>query len=94
MECWEDLFTYHRDELRADVLKAAHHGSETGTSSGVLVNVRPKTFIISCGRGNEFGHPREIVLKLVEQLGAKILRTDEQGTIRCVGIACTPARSP
>lgn len=92
MECWEDLFKYHRDELRADVLKAAHHGSENGTNSGVLVNVRPKTFIISCGRGNEFGHPHEIVLRLVEKLGAKILRTDEQGTIRCMGIACMPAK--
>jgi len=92
MECWEDLFKYHRSELRADVLKAAHHGSETGTSSGVLGNVRPKTFVVSCGRGNEFGHPHEIVLKLVEALGARIFRTDEQGTIRCLGTACAGAR--
>lgn len=92
MECWEDLFKYHRSELRADVLKASHHGSETGTSSGVLGNVRPKTFVISCGRGNEFGHPHEIVLKLVEALGARIFRTDGQGTIRCLGTACAGAR--
>lgn len=90
MECWESLFKYHRSELRADVLKLAHHGSENGTSSGVLVNVRPKTAVISCSRGNEYGHPHEIVLRLLNQLRARVLRTDEQGTIRCVGRTCAP----
>ena len=90
LECWDSLFKYHRSELRADVLKAAHHGSETGTSSGVLVNVRPKTVVISCGRGNEYGHPHEIVLRLLEKMRARVLRTDQQGSIRCVGRACAP----
>lgn len=87
--CWEELFRYHRADLRADVLKAAHHGSGNGTNSGVLINVRPKTFVISCGRGNDYGHPHPIVLKLVDKLGAQLLRTDVEGTIRCVGTQCT-----
>ena len=91
LECWEELFKLHRPELRADVLKAAHHGSENGTNSGVLVNVRPKTFVISCGRGNDYGHPDAIVLKLINKLGAQLLRTDLEGSIRCVGIQCAPA---
>lgn len=90
-ECWESLFKYHRSDLHADVLKLAHHGSGNGTSSGVLVNVRPKTAIISCARDNEYGHPHGIVLRLLNQLGAQVLRTDRQGTIRCVGRACAPA---
>jgi len=53
--CWEQVFRAHRSELRADVLKAAHHGSSNGTSSGVLINVRPQEVIISCGRNNEYG---------------------------------------
>lgn len=92
--CWEELFRLHRGELRADVLKAAHHGSSNGTSSGVLVNVRPRTLVISCGLGNRYGHPHPIVLKLVEKLGARLLRTDEQGTIRCVGVDCAAASAP
>ena len=88
--CWEELFQQHRPELRADVLKAAHHGSSNGTSSGVLINVRPRTVIISCGAGNRYGHPHAIVLKLIAKLGAALFRTDEQGAIRCAGGVCGP----
>jgi competence protein ComEC len=91
LECWEELFKLHRAELRADVLKAAHHGAENGTNSGVLINVRPKTFVISCGRSNEYGHPDAIVLKLVDKLGAELFRTDVQGTIECLGTRCNSA---
>jgi competence protein ComEC len=90
--CWEELFKFHRSELRAGVLKAAHHGSGNGTNSGVLVNVRPKTFIISCGRGNDYGHPHPIVLKLIDKLGAQLLRSDVDGTIRCIGTQCAAAK--
>jgi len=86
--CWEEMFKLHRPDLRADVLKAAHHGSWNGTTSGVLGNVHPATIIISCGRDNHYGHPHEVVLKMIQQLGAKLFRTDQQGTIRCVGTEC------
>ncbi len=86
--CWEQLFKLHRPELRADVLKAAHHGSGNGTNSGVLINVRPATVVISCGRDNSYGHPHPRVLMLINKLGAKLLRTDEQGAIRCAGVEC------
>ncbi|HOK48150.1 MAG TPA: MBL fold metallo-hydrolase [Bryobacteraceae bacterium] len=90
LECWDQLFKFHRAELRADVLKAAHHGSGNGTSSGVLINVRPATIVVSCGRGNDYGHPHSIVLRLVDRLGAQLLRTDLQGTIECAGARCAP----
>jgi competence protein ComEC len=86
--CWQDLFNLHRSELRADILKAAHHGSWNGTNSGVLGNVHPSTIIISCGLGNRYGHPHEIVLKMIRKLSAILFRTDEQGTIYCVGTHC------
>jgi len=91
LECWDQLFKLHRPELRADVLKAAHHGSANGTSSGVLINVRPETIVVSCGRGNDYGHPHAIVLRLVDRLGAQLLRTDLQGSIECAGVQCAPA---
>jgi competence protein ComEC len=86
--CWQDLFNLHRSELAADVLKAAHHGSWNGTNSGVLINVHPSTVVITCGRENRYGHPHEIVLRLIEKLGATLFRTDQQGTVRCVGAYC------
>ena len=88
--CWEDLFKLHRSDLRADVLKAAHHGSWNGTNSGVLGNVRPGTVIISCGRQNPYGHPHPIVLTMIQKLHAKMFRTDEQGPIHCKETTCVP----
>jgi competence protein ComEC len=74
------------------VLKAARHGSDTGTTSGVLENVRPKTVVISCGRDNESGDPNPLALQMLDTLGAKIFRTDRQGTIRCLGTACAATK--
>lgn len=86
--CWEELFKLHRSDLRADVLKVAHHGSWNGTNSGVLGNVRPGTVIISCGRQNQYGHPHQIVLTMIQKLRAKMFRTDEQGSIHCKETTC------
>lgn len=86
--CWEQIFRTRRSELRADVLKAAHHGSWNGTNSGVLGSVRPSSVVISCGREKRHGHPSPAVLKLIEKLGARVFRTDRQGSIRCAGIEC------
>jgi beta-lactamase superfamily II metal-dependent hydrolase len=91
-QCWESLFRFHRSDLAADVLKAAYHGAETGTSLNVLASVRPKTLAISCGRGNEFGQPSPAVLDLAGQRHARVFRTDEQGTIHCLGTACQAGR--
>jgi beta-lactamase superfamily II metal-dependent hydrolase len=88
--CWEEMFKLHRSELRADVLKAAHHGSSNGTTSGVLINVRPRTVVISCGAGNRYGHPHSIVTRLVEKLRATLWRTDVHGAIHCAGAVCNP----
>lgn len=90
LECWDELFRLHRTQLRADVLKAAHHGSSNGTNSGVLGNVRPKILIISCGRQNDYHHPHPMVLTLAQKLGAQILRTDQDGSIHCVATQCAP----
>ncbi len=92
LNCWEQMFRHHRPDLRADILKAAHHGSSNGTSSGVLVNVRPRIVIISCGRKNHYGHPDPIVLKLLDRLGAQTFRTDSMGTVRCANLVCTSER--
>jgi len=65
--------------LYADVLKVAHHGSRWSTTPEFVEAVHPTWAVISCGAGNAYGHPHEEVLRALE--GAKILRTDELGTI-------------
>ena len=63
------------------ILKVAHHGSRTSSSAELLEGWRPQIAIISCGRGNSFGHPAPDVLERLRAVGAAIYRTDLQGQI-------------
>ena len=66
---------------RRRILKIAHHGSRTSTSRELLEHWRPQVAIISCGRGNTFGHPAPEVLRRLESIGAAIYRTDLDGQV-------------
>lgn len=68
-------------DLRADVLKVAHHGSRTSTSDTLLDNVNPRLAMISCGRRNLFGHPHPSVLEALDERRIRTWRTDRDGTI-------------
>lgn len=70
--------------LKADVLKAGHHGSSTSTSDAFLAAVDPDYAIISCGRDNSYGHPHQETMDKLKAAGVSVLRTDEQGTIVAV----------
>jgi competence protein ComEC len=66
---------------RHRILKVGHHGSRTSTSRELLEHWRPQIAIISCGRGNTFGHPAPEVLQRLESIGAAIYRTDLDGQV-------------
>ena len=63
------------------ILKVAHHGSRTSTSRELLEAWRPQIALISCGRGNPFGHPAPDVIARLEAIGARIYRTDLDGEV-------------
>ncbi len=67
-----------------DLLVAGHHGSKYSTSSLLLRKTMPKAVIVSVGE-NSYGHPAQETLDRIQSAGAKVLRTDELGTIRCIG---------
>ena len=67
--------------LRSDVYLVGHHGSASSSSAAFLAAVRPSFAVISCGAGNDYGHPKESVLTRLRQAGAEIFRTDRQGDI-------------
>jgi len=67
-------------EISSDVIKIAHHGSESSTGEDFLGKVSPKAAVISVGRNN-FGHPSDAVLDLLEEKGILCLRTDQCGAI-------------
>jgi len=72
-----------------DILKAGHHGSKSSSTTVFLSYVRPETSVISCGRGNQFGHPHAVTLETLANYSESIYRTDLQGRVRYVR---TPAR--
>lgn len=67
--------------LKADVLRIAHHGSNTASTMEFLQAVQPEYAVISVGKDNGYGHPHQEVLDRLEKAGSTILRTDEIGTI-------------
>ena len=70
-------------KLSANVLKVAHHGSDSSTSYLFLREVLPQYAIISCGKNNSYNHPHQQTLDILNQAEIKTFRTDELGTI-CV----------
>lgn len=66
---------------KTDVLKVGHHGSNTSSSVNFLEQLSPEIAVIQVGKDNNYGHPKEEILKRLEKIGAKIYRTDLNGTI-------------
>lgn len=71
-------------DLKADVLKAGHHGSSTSTSDAFLAAVDPDYAVISCGKDNSYGHPHQETMDKLNAADISIFRTDEQGTVVAV----------
>jgi beta-lactamase superfamily II metal-dependent hydrolase len=68
--------------LRADVLKAGHHGSSGATSAEFVTAVQPQIVVFQVGADNRFGHPSLEVLDRVA--GSRIFRTDRDGRVEVV----------
>ncbi len=72
----------YSEYLDADVLKLGHHGSGTSSSERFLKAVTPEYGVISCGAGNDYGHPHKQTLEKLKKLDTTVLRTDTMGSIR------------
>ncbi|MGC8880444.1 MAG: ComEC/Rec2 family competence protein [Anaerolineae bacterium] len=68
-------------DVRAQILKVAHHGSPFGSSPRWVQAVAPEVAIISVGKDNAFGHPGYEVLTRLTQANITVYRTDRHGTI-------------
>jgi competence protein ComEC len=77
----ETLMLEHASTLSAALLKVGHHGSRTSSSRAFLEAVHPRLAILSVGEGNRFGHPAPVTLETLARTGARIYRTDRDGTI-------------
>ena len=68
-------------DVKADVLKAGHHGSKTSSSDPFVRAVAPSYAVITCGEGNSYKHPHDEALERLEDVGATCYRADLCGDI-------------
>jgi beta-lactamase superfamily II metal-dependent hydrolase len=68
-------------DLTATVLKVAHHGGKHSSTAGFLERVKPQAAVISCGVGNDYGHPTSEALERLDAAGARVFRTDQAGEV-------------
>lgn len=72
---------FDKNILESTILKVAHHGSKTSTSSEFLKEIKPKFAVIEVGKNNNFGHPSKEIIERLTKIKTKIYRTDENGEI-------------
>lgn len=65
--------------LAARWIKLGHHGSRGSSSPDFLGRAGAREAWISCGKGNRYGHPHNEVLALVDALGMRLHRSDQDG---------------
>lgn len=70
-----------KEDIKSDVLKVAHHGSEYSSSDEFLDGVNLDYAIISVGKDNSYGHPKQSIIDKLNKRNVKIYRTDLSGTI-------------
>ena len=77
----EILAKYSKDAISCDVLKVGHHGSTTSSSEAFLDAVDPKYAVISCGEGNDYGHPHAETIAKLKARNIEYFITTETGTV-------------
>lgn len=66
--------------IEAEILKVAHHGSNSASTAAFLAAVQPQEAVILVGP-NPYDHPRAEVLQRLADVGARVWRTDQAGSI-------------
>ena len=79
-EAEQDIIDSGRLES-ADVLKVAHHGSNTSSTTDFLDIVNPDYAVIMCGVDNSYKHPHKKIVERLAEYCDNIYRTDIDGTI-------------
>lgn len=85
----EELLLQKPLDLTATVLKVAHHGGKHSSTAAFLERVRPQAAVISCGVGNDYGHPSPEVLGRLRDVSARTFRTDQDGEVMAVSDGAT-----
>lgn len=68
------------EDIKALVLKVAHHGSGYATHEPFIGAVTPRVGVISCGISNNYGHPNPGTIARLESHGVAVFQTQLDGT--------------
>lgn len=68
-------------DLRSQILKVGHHGSNSSSTYAFLQRVHPRAAVISIGEENRFGLPHDSVIDKLDSFGCKVYRTDLDGRV-------------
>jgi competence protein ComEC len=83
-----------RQPLACDVLKVARQGNADATTVGLLAAARPRFAVISVSAHNLFHDPSLDVIARLQNVGARIYRTDQSGAIACISDGVTFRLTP
>lgn len=72
-------------DIKGDLLKVSHHGSDTSSTEIFLDAVNPDIAVITVGAENKYGHPDKEVIDRLEERNIKIYRSDLHGNILAIG---------
>lgn len=87
-EMYGELILAHLEQnIRAHVLKVAHHGSKRSCLEPFLHKVRPKIAVISCGTNNIYGDPSPESLARLKKHDVAVYRTDLHGEVRITSLS-------
>lgn len=79
---WAWWRTHQAEWLKpVQVHKASHHGSINGDTAEGIAALSPEVVVVSAGAGNSYGHPDRAALDLYTNAGARVYRTDINGTV-------------
>ena len=81
----------------AAILKASHHGARNGGTQ-IIKSISPQVLLVSAGKDNSYGHPHPETLRAAQEVGARVFRTDQSGTVLLTfteqGVLSTAMGSP
>ncbi|HEX5126626.1 MAG TPA: DNA internalization-related competence protein ComEC/Rec2 [Rhodocyclaceae bacterium] len=76
-----DILAWSPREVRADVLIAPHHGSNTSSHQAFVDAVGARVVVFPVGYRNRFHHPAPAVVERYAQTGARLSRSDFDGAV-------------
>jgi len=68
-------------DVESDIYQVGHHGSSTSSMEEFVKSVNPDIAVYSAGEDNQYGHPDDVVINRLNDIGADVYGTPVHGTV-------------